>query len=80
MERRSEAYRRSNCDFRNSGGLYEGGCVLGNRAIGGEERANCSCEGAGVTAAAVAYCRCRGCLHRRIAATAREGGCIRGGI
>lgn len=50
--------------------------------MAGDEYVICSREAAGVIAAAVvAYRRCRtGCLHLKIEATAREGGCIRDAI
>ena len=53
MERRSEVYCLWSCDFRNSGGLWEGGCVGGKRAIGGGEEIVWWIGGAGVVAAAV---------------------------
>lgn len=61
--------------MRNSGGLYEGGCVFGNFAVGGAVRFIAG------NAAGVAYCRSlKGRLHLRIEAIALEGGDIRGGI
>jgi hypothetical protein len=39
---RSDAYCLSNWDLRNSGGLYDGGCVAGKRAVGGDDRVTCS--------------------------------------
>lgn len=55
----------------------------GKRDIGGDALVICSCEAAGVNAAAaVAYCRFRRgvLLHRRMEAIAFDGVCIRGRI
>ena len=59
-ERRTDWYWRCSCDLRNSGGLYEGGWVLGWREIDGGALVICSMDGAGVVALAVAA---DACLH-----------------
>lgn len=53
MERRREVYCRWSCDLRYSGGLWEGGCVGGKRAIGGAEVVVWYIGGAGTVAEAV---------------------------
>lgn len=53
VERRREVYWRWSWDLRNSGGLWEGGCVGGKRASGGEEEMVWWIGGAGVIAEAV---------------------------
>ena len=55
VERRSEVYWRWSCDLRNSGGLCDGGWVVGYLVIGGMEVVICSIEGAGVMAWMEAY-------------------------
>ena len=56
-ERRSDAYCRSSCDLRSSGGLSDGGCVEGCLASGREAWVICSRDTAGVIADTVAYGR-----------------------
>ena len=57
VERRRDWYCRCSCDFRNSGGLCDGGCVRGYRAMGGAVEMVCSMGGAGVVAVANEACR-----------------------
>jgi hypothetical protein len=70
--------------LRNSGGLKDGGCFRGYRAIGagmGTVWASDGCDS--IEIAAVAYGRDDRSgirLMRRIEVTAFEGGCSRGGI
>lgn len=70
-ERRSDVYWRWSCDLRNSGRLWDGGCVEGNRRMGGTEVVRASIEGAGVMAAAVAAE-----AHRHCREGARDDACI----
>ena len=53
VERRREVYCRCSCDLRYSGGLWEGGCVGGKRAIGGGELNVWCIDAAGAIAEAV---------------------------
>lgn len=54
VDRSNAAYWRRSCDLRISGGLYDGGCVRGNRAMGRIDVFICSMDGAGVVTVAIA--------------------------
>lgn len=53
VDRSREVYCRWSCDLRYSGGLWEGGCVGGNRVIGGGDLVIWCIDGAGAIAETV---------------------------